>query len=417
MSQNNPMSSWYDVLKSTSLQHSNQHNNFNKTSTSLPEDLSKLEDDSLCDENISPWSTLKIASSFYKWRDSLVYEMPNFISKFDWRSALNKMDGCHLYGQIMTESSVYFGKVIQGNIWGNGICYIKAKGLFLAGQFKCSKLNGLVRGYSINPRTGLELCLICNFKNGLVHSKGWKFLEKGGLLFGKPNEKYEFTGYDIYYVYPDLKTCYGGYFRRGVMTNGRSGRLIAYRMKNGMFEAQFTIDSKLSLSYTAPIKYSDYKDHICTHPLIADPYESNLVEVRYVDPIKGEGLFSKIDIESGFVVAFYFGVTISEDEKDEGETWEEAAYLIFLDAEESDLRFDIPHDAIPLYSYSASLGHKVNHSFKSNCDFSTFLHPRFGLIPSLVTTKFVAKGTELVANYNYMRSDCPDWFKTQAYHE
>jgi hypothetical protein len=73
---------------------------------------------------------------------------------------------------------------------------------------------------------------------------------------------------------------------------------------------------------------------------------------------------------------------------------------------------DLPHDlATDTGKYCASLGHKVNHAFAApNCRFDTFGHPRFGLVPCLVATRRIADGHELLANYEYLLSDCPGWY-------
>ena len=60
--------------------------------------------------------------------------------------------------------------------------------------------------------------------------------------------------------------------------------------------------------------------------------------------------------------------------------------------------------------YSATLGHKCNHSFSPNCQFSIYLHPRYGRLPCLLTSKAVGAGQELLTYYRYLLSDCPQWY-------
>lgn len=64
-----------------------------------------------------------------------------------------------------------------------------------------------------------------------------------------------------------------------------------------------------------------------------------------------------------------------------------------------------------LHNYSATLAHKVNHSFFPNCRFSDFAHPRFGRILCVKTTKEIRAGDELFCNYGYNVADCPEWYK------
>ena len=58
---------------------------------------------------------------------------------------------------------------------------------------------------------------------------------------------------------------------------------------------------------------------------------------------------------------------------------------------ESGLRMDIPPKYVSRDNYRATLGHKMNHSFQSNCFEWFFDHPRFGVIPCEKTRRFVAK--------------------------
>ena len=62
------------------------------------------------------------------------------------------------------------------------------------------------------------------------------------------------------------------------------------------------------------------------------------------------------------------------------------------------------------FRFPATLGHKVNHSFTPNCHFGTFDHPRFGTVPSVVTSQRLERGAELTAYYNYSLSECPAWY-------
>ena len=67
-------------------------------------------------------------------------------------------------------------------------------------------------------------------------------------------------------------------------------------------------------------------------------------------------------------------------------------YKIHVNADyESGLRMDIPPKYVSRDNYRATLGHKMNHSFQSNCFEWFFDHPRFGVIPCEKTRRFVAK--------------------------
>ena len=95
---------------------------------------------------------------------------------------------------------------------------------------------------------------------------------------------------------------------------------------------------------------------------------------------------------------------------DEDNTWEECAYRLFIDPSSQE-RVDIPRELIVTSKYCATSGHKVNHSFGGqNCMFGSYLHPRFGKIPSVVTTTTLKAGDELFACYNYSLTDAPSWY-------
>lgn len=72
---------------------------------------------------------------------------------------------------------------------------------------------------------------------------------------------------------------------------------------------------------------------------------------------------------------------------------------------------DIPSQFQSSDNYVATLGHKMNHSFTPNCEFSDLIHPVFGYIPCTMATKAVKKGEELFVHYHYVLNDCPQWYE------
>ena len=85
---------------------------------------------------------------------------------------------------------------------------------------------------------------------------------------------------------------------------------------------------------------------------------------------------------------------------------EDSPYKIYLD---EDFDLDIPDNMISTSQYKASLGHKVCHSFRPNCELDNFEHPRFGLIKCIVTLRPIAKDEELTVHYEYDLSVAPSW--------
>jgi len=171
--------------------------------------------------------------------------------------------------------------------------------------------------------------------------------------------------------------------------------------------------------------------------LLPDPYETQWAYVRS-SKIRGakEGLFARRDMPSDFVVAFYNGVRLTTEEADKcKEDWEANAYKILdmrgetfscqystrkrretfslgkdLESGEEGV-LDIPLEYVATKRYKASLAHKANHSFTPNARFSLFDHPRFGLIPAIVTTKEVCKDDEVTVSYDYAMDDAPPWYQ------
>jgi hypothetical protein len=52
------------------------------------------------------------------------------------------------------------------------------------------------------------------------------------------------------------------------------------------------------------------------------------------------------------------------------------------------VHFLLQEEYVDMGKYCATLGHKMNHSFRPNCMEWFFDHPRFGVIPCERTTRF-----------------------------
>ena len=59
-------------------------------------------------------------------------------------------------------------------------------------------------------------------------------------------------------------------------------------------------------------------------------------------------------------------------------------------------------------NYCASLAHKTNHSFLPNAEFVAFDHPRFGLVPCLLSTHDIEEDEEIVSSINRRITHIPD---------
>ena len=72
----------------------------------------------------------------------------------------------------------------------------------------------------------------------------------------------------------------------------------------------------------------------------------------------------------------------------------------------------IPPSDGPLDKYRATLGHKLNHSFKPNCEYGGVLDtPRFGLTRAFYTNRAIKKDEELFISYGYSVTGGPIWYR------
>jgi hypothetical protein len=94
--------------------------------------------------------------------------------------------------------------------------------------------------------------------------------------------------------------------------------------------------------------------------------------------------------------------------------WCDNAYRIF-DPTRKNGTIDIPKEFIDTANYCASLAHKTNHSFVPNAEFVVFDHPRFGLVPCLLSTQDIDCHEEIFVHYGYELDDCPDWYYLLLY--
>ena len=62
-----------------------------------------------------------------------------------------------------------------------------------------------------------QLSFIGHFEDGIPAGYCWSGLLGGAWLWGKVDIDGEFTGDDIAYIYPDMKTAFRGKFRKGIM--------------------------------------------------------------------------------------------------------------------------------------------------------------------------------------------------------
>ena len=227
------------------------------------------------------------------------------------------------------------------------------------------------------------------------------------------------------YLFPDYFTAIIGLYRDHVLVTGHVTRLSEACRDGHIWSLSFDPIARSSppLTYSPPSHYS-----FGVSPTSGDPYEMRTVEVkRSAKEDANQGLFTKRSVMSGEVLAFYSGLIINCDsslrpldrrELTDEEEHERNAYNIALDlgGEEENLCIDIPPDMGGNVSkYSATLAHKVNHSFEPNSEFVLFsAHPVLGTIMAITALEDMEAGLEITVNYGYnftAEPDQPEWFK------
>lgn len=208
----------------------------------------------------------------------------------------------------------------------------------------------------------------------------------------------------VAYLYPDFKTAFIGSFEDGCLESAQAVSLKSVIDDRGIKVPIFT-EAK-GPSYKREI--SDFF-HVTSEPLLPDPYESCHVFIKK-SQVEGadDGLFARADVEPNTMLAFYNGLRLNPKVSHDMPEWHDNAYRIF-DPTRKDGTIDIPKDFIPSSNYCASLAHKVNHSFMPNAEFVIFDHPRFGLVPGILSTLDIKEGEEIYVHYGYELDHCPDW--------
>ena len=202
-----------------------------------------------------------------------------------------------------------------------------------------------------------------------------------------------------------MKTVLVGRFENERMISAKASKIIAERCNDGIKEIQVAQpkDDEPSLKYSRP-------DHlrIGDHPRVMDPYTKKNFYIG--DGIKEDGVFAKRDINNGELVLYYSGLfwnesmqTLYTGDKFNNQTSQERwdIFRNLMDFDESTY-IHIPKPYWNISVFRATLGHKVNHSFKYHkTSYGKAFNPRFGNIRSVYATTDIKRGEEILVNYEY----------------
>ena len=218
------------------------------------------------------------------------------------------------------------------------------------------------------------------------------------------------------FLYPDMKTALTGEWSGGRLVAARQAEVRTVRVTE---ENLLDIACSQPVGPTFSFSPSGPDNFGSSDPSMKDPYETKYIRVRRSGiENSGEGVFALEDLPPGFLAAVFNGYKVplcSGKDLTAGlsslaEVYERLAYNIHMPEDES-FFLDFPPARASLTEYSASLGHKVNHSFSPNCKFGTIQHPRWGRVRTVVTTELVRAGQELLVDYGYDLLRCPDWYR------
>ena len=136
--------------------------------------------------------------------------------------------------------------------------------------------------------------------------------------------------------------------------------------------------------------------------------------------------FAIRDIRKGIPITLYSGLHMTNQEQVIFDAAEKVGREHFTE-EDDELYFPTKyHGSVPecrftitipwrqgsLNHFRATLGHKLNHSFKPNCEYGGILDsPRFGLVRAFHTNRDIQKGEELFISYGYSASSGPKWYR------
>jgi len=159
-----------------------------------------------------------------------------------------------------------------------------------------------------------------------------------------------------------------------------------------------------------------------------DPQEKKQVYVATSERAgAGEGLFARRKFLPGELVSYFSGKKTVEEEMffDNMTAVEEedAASYYFGLADNcpdwwgvpEDQVLDIPQEMRSTIQFRTTLGHKTNAAFfdERNAEFSTVRHPVLGPIVCLVARRDIARGEEVLVNYNYDLEGAALWYRKE----
>ena len=303
---------------------------------------------------------------------------------------------------------------VEGS-WDSGVCqglqvFTYCNGVTFRAVFSGGVPHGLAVGYF-----NKKVIWVGRYVDGECAREFCSIEPEGGSLLTGECCNGDMTGPDMTFLYPDMKTGLQGSWQDGVMVAAREVMVNRVCVEEDYLRISCSACFGPEFSY-APSGANNFG---CSDPLLRDPYESKYIEVKESEMEGGgEGVYAKVDIPkntiaavfNGYKVPLSSGTYLAEGIEDEEKIYERLSYNIHM-PEDEDFFLDLPPAMASLSVYSASLGHKVNHSFIPNSVFGTMYHPRWGRVRTVETMGEVEEGQELLVDYGYDLLRCPQWYR------
>jgi len=343
------------------------------------------------------------------------------IAKVQGKCSVRLKDGTEIIGRWQNGVRQGQGSYCSPELEAMGINMLAGSYIdgFLTGVTRIHMADGSVRegwflhGFANGPFKGDikgtgTVWLGC-YKRGVPFGFCWEAVLGGLWKVGWLDTDGEFSGGDVAVLYPDLKTAIRGRYRRGQLVSGSWSRVKSVTLHTGLLVPSFEKMSNSEFKQWPSDKLS-----ITVPPHLRDPYEDQMVEVISSSISgSGDGLRVKTDVRSGTIVAFYHGLRMKAT--DENPFGPPTGYAIYLEwdrdkREISDV-LDMSPEMQSTANYTATLAHKVNHSFSPNCEWVHVLHPCFGKIPAIQTMEDLEAGDELFIHYGFDMDEAPQWYK------
>ena len=307
--------------------------------------------------------------------------------------------------------------------------------VLITGQLKESKLHGFVKMYGAVSADPESLCasnidpilsFIGYFEAGIPSGICWRGLIGGAWLYGQVDANGDFTGSDIAYIYPDMKTAIIGKFVKGMLQSGRETSIVGETCDDrGIKILEFSNPVGPTFRYIRP-----NATHFGDQPSEPDPLGKRNIEVRPSQNAFGDGVFAirnlpamtPFVVYSGLIYTKYDADLLLEKRSKLRETLQTLQMpKQWVDKAAEDLEMNLMTaigcdkmyvDIPPEHKdkLKSSLGHKVNHSFLPNSKYAYLDSARFGLTPAVFTTRLVSAGEELLVSYGYPLRGAPVWY-------